>query len=78
MNTNEYILNEPREDKQHEHKFTTNKLYKLTALPPLVGWYLIELRKILVRKLLATRTSLSDGIARVDTTSTILALTGSK
>lgn len=78
MNTNEYILDEPREHKQHEDKFTTNKLYKLAALAPLVGWYLIELRKILVRKLLATRTSLSDGIARADTTSTILALMGSK
>lgn len=43
-----------------------------------IGWYLMELRKILVRKFLATRTSLSDGIVRADTTSTILALTGSK
>lgn len=38
----------------------------------------MELRKILVRKLLATRTSVSDGIVRGDTTSTILALMGSK
>lgn len=38
--------------------------------------YLMELRKILVRKLLATWTSLSDGIVRGDTTSTILALRG--
>lgn len=44
----------------------------------LIDWYLIELRKILVRKFLATRTSVSDGIVRVDTTSTILALRGSK
>lgn len=32
----------------------------------------------MVRKLLATRTSVSDGIVRGDTTSTILALMGSK
>lgn len=38
----------------------------------------MELRKILVRKLLATRTSVSDGIVRGDTTSTILALMGGK
>lgn len=33
--------------------------------------YLMELRKILVRKLLATWTSLSDGMVCGDTTSTI-------
>lgn len=38
----------------------------------------MELRKILVRKLLATCTSVSDGIVRDDTTSTILALMGSE
>lgn len=32
----------------------------------------------MLRKLLATRTSVSDGIVRGDTTSTILALMGSK
>lgn len=42
------------------------------------GWYLIELRKILVRKFLATWISVSDGIVRGDTTSTILALMGSR
>lgn len=39
-------------------------------------WYLMELRKIFVRKLLATCTSVSDGIVPDDTTSTILALMG--
>lgn len=56
--------------------FTKN--YHQTQRDVADSWYLIELRKILVRKLLATRTSVSDGIVRGDTTSTILALMGSK
>lgn len=63
-----------RLDDQRSFRFT--KIYQQIQRDVAGWWYLIELRKILVRKLLATWTSVSDGIVRDVTTSTILALMG--
>lgn len=61
----------------HDQRFfCLTKNYRQTQQDVADWWYLIELRKIFVRKLLATCTSVSDGIVRADTTSTILVLMG--